>query len=195
MVATLEELDISLFGSSELVTPSTMAPSRGKSPIESSKDDDEAAVQQQSASALVSARRNLNFLISPTSPNTDKPARFRTRALLRTVRYIGQFIIWRLVRWAKYVAVGALVAAIGATAFGGAISGVAWLAAPPTLGASILAASVWGVGRFAARRLHARWKKDGGDVGEEMRERIADQGGVRKEGSYGVEMGPSAVPW
>merc|ERR1711939_1163352 len=59
------------------------------------------------------AKRNLNYLFSPTTANVDKPARLRTRALLRTCRYIGQFIIWRLVRWAKYAAVGALIAAVG----------------------------------------------------------------------------------
>jgi len=173
-----------------------MAPSRGNSAVESIKSsDDDVAVQQQSKSALISARRNLNYLISPAAPDTAKPARFRTRALLRAVRYIGQFIIWRLVRWAKYVAVGSLVAAIGATAFGGAISGVAWLAAPPTIGASIIAASVWGVGKFAARRFHKRWQKEGGDRGAELRERVEDQGPVRTEGSYGIDMGPRAVPW
>ncbi|EXJ54946.1 uncharacterized protein A1O5_12857 [Cladophialophora psammophila CBS 110553] len=175
-----------------------MAPSRGTvrtAPIASITDEGDTAVEQQSNSALISARRNLNYLISPTA-HTEKPARFRTRALLRTVRYVGQFIIWRLVRWAKYVAVGALVAAVGATAVGGMISGVAWLAAPPTLGASIVAAGVWGVGRFAARRLHARWKNSGGDMGEEVRERVMDQaGGIRREGSYGIDVGPRAVPW
>ncbi|KIW33004.1 uncharacterized protein PV07_04508 [Cladophialophora immunda] len=173
-----------------------MAPSRGNATIVSAIDDGDTAVQQQSSSALISAKRNLNYLISPTAATAERPARFRTRALLRTVRYVGQFIIWRLVRWAKYVAVGTLVAAVGATAFGGMISGVAWLAAPPTIGASIIAAGVWGVGRFAAGRLHRRWKNSGGDMGEEVRERVEDQaGGIRSEGSYGLDVGPRAVPW
>lgn len=172
-----------------------MAPSRGKPQPDLSQDRDEISIQQQSNSALVNARRNLNYLVSPSAASVEKPARLRTRALLRTFRYIGQFIIWRLVRWAKYVAVGGLVAAIGATVFGGVISGAAWLAAPPTLGASIIAASVWGVGKFAARRLHKRWKTDGGDAGAAMRERVEDAGLVRTEGSYGIEIGPRAVPW
>ncbi|KAH0831715.1 hypothetical protein AYO21_10722 [Fonsecaea monophora] len=173
-----------------------MAPSRGKASIASAIDDGDTAVQQQSNSALISAKRNLNYLISPTANTAEKPARFRTRALLRTVRYVGQFIIWRLVRWAKYMAVGALVAAVGATAVGGMVSGVAWIAAPPTIGASVIAAGVWGVGRLAARRLHKRWKNSGGDMGEEVRERAEDQaGGIRQEGSYGLDVGPRAVPW
>jgi hypothetical protein len=173
-----------------------MAPSRGKPAAQAAQanEHDAVALDQQSNSALFSARRNLNYLISPTG--AERPARLRTRALLRTVRYIGQFIFWRLVRWAKYIAVGSLVAAVGTTAIGGAVSGVAWVVAPPSIGAGILAAGVWGVGRFAARRLHARWKKDGGDLGAEVRERVEDQGGeVRREGSYGMDVGPMAVPW
>ena len=171
-----------------------MAPSRGKSPTAATTNEGDTAIQQQSSSALVSAKRNLNYLFSPNS--AERPGRFRTRALLRSVRYISQFIFWRLVRWAKYVAVGGLVAAIGATAIGGAVSGVAWIAAPTSIGASIFAAGVWGVGRFAARRLHARWTKHGGDVGAEVRERAEDQGSpVRSEGSYGLDVGPRAVPW
>lgn len=184
-----------------------MAPSRGASPTpasiqaaskEASADNnDDLAVQQQSNSALRNAKRNLNFLLSPSTRSApgERPARLRTRALLRTLRYVTQFIFWRLVRWAKYVAVGSLVAAVGATAFGGAVTGVAWLAAPPTIGASIIAASVWGVGKFVARRAHARWKKGGGDAGEEIREGVEDERSIRSEGAYGVDMGPRAVPW
>ena len=173
----------------------TMAPSRGLHSSPSAKTQDhDTAVDQQSNTALISAKRNINYLISPTG--TERPARLRTRALLRSVRYISQFIFWRLVRWAKYIAVGSLVAAVGATAIGGAVSGVAWIVAPTSIGASIIAAGVWGVGRFAARRFHARWQKHGGDVGEEIRERAGDQGGeVRREGSYGLDVGPRAVPW
>ena len=166
-----------------------MAPSRGPTPQLPPQNQD-AALTQQSTSALTSAKRNLNYLISPAS-TTDKPLHFRTRALLRTLRYIGQFILWRLVRWAKYIAVGAAVAAVGSV-----LSPVAWIAAPTGLGASILAAGVWGVGRFAARRLHARWVRDGGAVGEEVRERAEERGGdVRREGAYGLDVGPGAVPW
>ena len=174
-----------------------MAPSRGKTTTKSDHEDGDSAINQQSSSALVSARRNLNYLVSPNNASTaDRPARLRTRALLRSVRYITQFIFWRLVRWAKYVAVGGLVAAIGATAIGSAVSGVAWVVAPTSIGASVFAAGVWGVGRFAARRLHARWKKYGGDVGVEVMERVEDQSGdVRREGSYGLDVGPRVVPW
>jgi hypothetical protein len=169
-----------------------MAPSRGTPSIRTSNDDD-VAVQQQGNSALVNARRNFKFLVSPET-STERPNRLRTRALLRTVRYVGQFIIWRLVKWAKYAAVGALVAAIGATAFGSVISGVAWIAAPTSITASILAATIWGVGKFAARRLHSRWKRTGQDTGEAEREYQSDHP-LKQEGTLGHELGPQAVPW
>lgn len=139
------------------------------------------------------AKRNFKFFISPDS-STERPTRLRTRALLRTVRYLGQFIIWRLVKWAKYAAVGTLVAAVGATAFGGVLSGAAWIAAPPTIGASIFAACIWGVGKFAARKLHQRWQTTGKDAGEAEREYQSDHP-VKREGTLGQEMGPQAVPW
>jgi hypothetical protein len=170
----------------------SMAPLRGTSSAQTANDDD-IAVQQQGNSALVNAKRNFRFLVSPET-STDRPNRLRTRALLRTVRYVGQFIIWKLVRWAKYAAVGALVAAIGATAFGSVISGVAWIAAPTSITASILAATIWGVGKFAARRLHRRWKRTGQDTGEAEREYQSDHP-LKREGTLGHELGPQAVPW
>jgi hypothetical protein len=166
-----------------------MAPSRG---AVTQNDGDDAAIQQQGNSALVNARRNFKFLLNPG--NAEQPARLRTRAFLRTFRYISQFILWRLVRWAKYAAVGALVAAVGATAFGSVLSGVAWIAAPPTVGASIIAATIWGVGKFAARRLHQRWKTTGEDAGEAAREYRGDNP-VQREGTLGQETGPQAIPW
>jgi len=142
-----------------------MAPPQYSSADKLRHDDDDDAIIQQGNSALIRVQRNFNYLISPGT-TTDRPARMRTRAFLRVLRYIGQFVIWRMVRWAKYVAVASLVAAVGATTFGGMITGAAWLAAPPTLGASIMAAVVWGVGKFAARRLHKRWMETGRDAGE-----------------------------
>lgn len=172
-----------------------MSPSRGSPKSASIESHDDVAVHQQSSTALANARRNFNYLINPAKAGAgDRPGRLRTRALLRTVRYITQFIIWRLVRWAKYAAVGALVAAISATAVGGFVSGAAWIIAPPSIGASVLAASVWGVGKFAARRLHNRWRSTGGDAGEEHRERQSDSP-LRREGQMGTEMGPQAIPW
>lgn len=171
-----------------------MAPSRGaKTNAHGSDVHGDDAVVQQSDSALINAKRNFNYLISPQSAS-DRPARLRTRAFLRTFRYISQFIIWRLVRWAKYAAVAAVAAAVGATALGSAVTGVAWIAAPPTIFTSIIAASIWGVGKFAARKLHRRWKETGKDQGEAEREHQEDRP-LQREGTLGQELGPKAMPW
>ena len=210
-----------------------MAPSRGIKPVGNSNGKaDEAAVQQQGNSALINAKRNFSYLVSPQA-STDRPARLRTRAFLRAFRFTGQFIIWRLVRWAKvgvsqfrvglssasqhmprvitakasphpilalvltkfqYAAVAAVVTAISATALGTVFSGVAWIAAPPTIGASIIAACVWGVGKFVARRLHKRWNATGRDQGEEEREVQSDRP-LQRERTFGHELGPRAMPW
>lgn len=168
----------------------TMSPSRGN-PVAVPHSDD-LAVAQQSESALLSAKRNFNYLINPSS-TTNHPSRFRTRALLRSVRYISTFIFWRLIRYAKFVAVGAVVTAIGATAFGSVITGVAWVAAPTSMAAAIVSASVWGVGKWGARRLNKRWKSSGGDEGVELRE--VQESSVKSEGTWRKETGPEAVPW
>ncbi|KAK5078286.1 hypothetical protein LTR64_003305 [Lithohypha guttulata] len=183
-----------------------MAPSRGSSAIPSAahshhSTSDDIAVHQQSNSALINARRNFNYLVNPTtSPTTDRPTRLRTRALLRTLRYLTQFIFWRIIRYAKYAAYGAIAAAVSATAIGTFVSGVGWVLAPPSFGASIIAMSVWGTGKFVARRLHRRWQTTGKDAGEERRERVADLSGeeevVRQAGrGLGSDTGPEAVPW
>lgn len=176
-----------------------MAPSRGAhsgspSTVEPHSSDDKA-LAQQSSSALKNARRNFSYLINPTTAGADQP-RLRTRALLRTLRYISQFVFWRVVRWAKYAAVGALVAAVGATAFGSVVTGAAWLAAPPTIATSVFASVIWGVGKYMARKMHRRWEKTGKDEGQIEREDKEDgRGTVRSEGSYGLDVGPRAMPW
>jgi len=172
-----------------------MAPSRGAtvSHSASSPPSDDVAVNQQSRSALVAAKRNFNYLLNP-SKATDHPSRLRTRALLRTLRYLGTFIFWRVVRYAKFVAVGAVVAAIGATAFGSVITGVAWIAAPTSITAAIVSASIWGAGKWGARRLHKRWERTGKDQGVELREQD-EASPVKQEGTWRKETGPGAVPW
>jgi hypothetical protein len=110
------------------------------------------------------------------------------------MHYIGKFILWRLVRWAKYVAIGSLVAAIGATAFGGVIGGVAWIVAPPTLGASVIAATVWWVGKWGARRVGRGVEAGrGGKTDEELE--MEQESPVRKDGTWRQETGPGVVPW
>ena len=162
----------------------------------STPNSEDSAVVRQGDSALASARRNFSYLINP-SRTTDHPERFRTRALLRTLNYVGRFIFWRIVRYAKYVAIGSLVAAIGATAFGSVISGVAWIAAPTSFGASIIAATVWFLGRWGANRLQRSWAKSRsayGDDGAEDNPELIDSP-VRSDGTWRQETGPGVVPW
>lgn len=191
-----------------------MAPSRGTahhttasssspnpSHTSTSHDDHDRAITQQSSTALAAARRNFSYLLNPTAAAATgaSPTRLRTRALLRTLRYVSQFIFWRVVRYAKYAAVTALVAAVSASAIGSVVTGVAWIAAPPTIVTSVFASVVWGMGKFLAGRLHKRWERDGKDEGVKIREDVEDgrvaAGTVRSEGTYGLDVGPRAMPW
>lgn len=127
-------------------------------------------VDATSSSALTSAKRNFRFLINPsTSPSG--PLRFRTRALLRTLHYLGVFIFWRVVRYAKYAAMGAAVAALSATAVGSVFSGAAFIAAPPTMVASVGLGLLWTVGQWGFKKAAKRTKKGGKDVSTGVDER------------------------
>jgi hypothetical protein len=172
-----------------------MAPSRGTTKAVASNSphvSDDVAVDQQSSSALVSAKRNLNFLINPDKAN-NHPSRFRTRALLRTLRYVGIFVFWRIVRYAKYVAIASIVATVGAAA-SGIIAPFAWLAAPPTMTAAIISASIWGVGKFGAKKLHRRWERTGKDEGFAQRE-AEETSPIKREGTWKDVTGPGATAW
>ena len=173
--------------------PTPRSPQKAVQNIRDGEISDDHAVVQQGDTALKAARRNLGYLYDPK--DWPQPTRFRTRAFLRSLRYITVFVFWRLIRWAKYIAFGSLIAAVSATALGGAITGIGWIAAPPTIGASILSGCVWQVGKYGARKLNKKWKKGGGDVGEEARERAQDEHPLRDTGTYGQETGPQAVPW
>ncbi|MCJ1230587.1 hypothetical protein MMC12_007261 [Toensbergia leucococca] len=148
-----------------------MSPSRGpptQSTLSSSPTSTTATADQKSDKAINSYKTSLNYLISPSSP--ARPARLRTRAFLRAVRFIGIFVFWRLVRYAKYLAIGSLVTAVGATALGSVVSGAAVVVAPTGILASAGVGLLWGVGRWGFRRVirnsEARRKNRSGDVSE-----------------------------
>ncbi|TVY30679.1 hypothetical protein LHYA1_G001214 [Lachnellula hyalina] len=169
-----------------------MSPSRGLptepiAPPSSSVNTDTKA-NLRSSSALASAKRNIHFLFSPNSPSSPRPAHLRTRALLRSLRYIGIFVFWRVVRYARYALVGSLVAAVGASAFGGAVSGAAFLLAPPTLVTSVGIGLVWAAGKWGFRRMRR------GDGEKEVEDR-KEGGGVDVDGQWRDVQGPRAVPW
>ena len=56
-----------------------------------SPNSDDLAVVRQSDSALASAKRNFSDRTYPAK-TADHPERLRTRALLRTLNYVGRFI-------------------------------------------------------------------------------------------------------
>ncbi|PBP26615.1 hypothetical protein BUE80_DR002432 [Diplocarpon rosae] len=156
-----------------------------------SQSSTEACASIRSSSALHSAKQSLHFLVAPDSPTSPRPARLRTRALLRSLRFIGVFIFWRVVRYAKYALVGSIVAAVGATAFGGAISGVGFLLAPPTILGSLGIGTAWAVGKWGFRKM---------GVGEKVVEGAAREGNVSRErlkvdGQWRDVQGPRATPW
>lgn len=159
--------------------------------ITESEHDTDAKANVRSSSALSSAKRNLHFLFAPNSPNAPHPAHLRTRALLRSLRYIGIFVFWRIVRYAKYALVGSVVAAIGASAFGGVISGAAFVLAPPTLLTSVGIGTIWAMGKWGFRKMHV-----GEKVGITAEAQIKkNQEGVKVDGQWRDVQGPRATPW
>jgi hypothetical protein len=160
-----------------------MSPSRG-APIEASTESStDIKADIRSSSALAAAKQNISFLYNPSS-TSNAPARFRTRALLRSLHYIGVFIFWRIVRYAKYALVGSIIAAVGSTAIG---SGVAFFVAPPTLFASVGVGLIWAVGKWGFRKM---------GVGEKVAEGVArSHDETMRDGGWRGEQGPRAVPW
>lgn len=97
-------------------------------------------------------------------------------------------------RYAKYVAIGSLVATVGAGAFGTLVSGAGFVLAPTGIVGTIFAATVWGVGRFAVRRVKRRWDRRGGYEHEEDEEDEEDWR-ERQRRDRRMEFGAEAMPW
>jgi len=83
---------------------------------------------QDATGSLDKAKTAIKFLIDPQ--NGPQPTRLRTRAFLRSLRYLTIFAFWRLVRYAKYAAVGAIAAAVSGSVIGSVVSGAAFVVAP-----------------------------------------------------------------
>lgn len=151
---------------------------------------EEAAIDAHSCSALTSAKHNLRYLYDPKNAgSSDLPSRRRTRAALRVIRSTIIFAFWRLVRYAKYVAIGTLIATIGAGAFGTVVSGAGFVLAPTGIAGTIVAGTIWGAGRYIVRRLHKRWEHGHG-YGNMETEWDERRGAVKR-----MQAGPEAVPW
>lgn len=171
-----------------------MSPSRGEpssAVVAPSEIDTDTKANIRSSTALHDAKRSLHYLFAPDSPTAPRPAHLRTRALLRSLRYIGIFVFWRIVRYAKYALVGSVVAALGASAFGGVLSGAAFVLAPPTLLTSIGIGTIWAMGKWGFRKMRVKDK-----VGVMAVEEV--QGSKRStqvDGSWRDVQGPRATPW
>jgi len=158
-------------------------------PKMSSTDAHEQEIDARSRSALASTRRNLRYLYDPkTAPNAVSSR--RTRALLRVLRSGVIFTFWKLVRYAKYVAIGSLVATIGAGAFGTVVSGAGFVLAPTGIAGTIFAATVWGIGRFAVKKVKKRW-----GVGQDHEDEEQEAWEDRRYAAQRVDFGAEAMPW
>lgn len=138
-----------------------------------------------SRSALASAKQNIGYLLDPKG--SPAPGKFRTRAFLRSLRYISIFIFWRIVRYAKYALVGSAIAALSATAIGGAVSGVGLLLAPSTLFGSAGIGLIWSIGKYGFRKM---------GVGPRGAKHVSvEREGIRKDGEWRDITGPDAEAW
>ena len=98
-------------------------------------------------------------------------------------------------RYAKYVAIGSLVATLGAGVFGTVISGAGFVLAPTGVVGTLVAAGVWGVGRVVVRRVGRRWdgvRRAGGKQGEMG---AVEEGWERERVERRMERGAEAVGW
>lgn len=84
-----------------------------------------------------------------------------------------------------------MVAAVSATAFGGMVSGVGFVLAPPTILTSLGIGTVWAVGKWGFRKMGVGRSLESGAVREVGKTRE----GVRADGQWRDVQGPQAVPW
>ncbi|PQE30163.1 hypothetical protein CJF32_00003625 [Rutstroemia sp. NJR-2017a WRK4] len=177
------------------------SPSQTTSPSPSSDlTPTENTANLRSSHALTSLKQNINYLIAPSSPNAPRPARLRTRALLRSLHYISVFVFWRVIRYAKYAAVGSIVAALSATTIGSFATGIGWVVAPTGILGCVGMGLVWWVGKWAFRRTRVGRRMEEGlvrrGVEEERRDAKMERAeGVRGTGEWRDVTGPKAVPW
>ena len=148
-----------------------------------------------SPSKLQRTRTNLAFLVNPSTATTTPSSR-RTRTFLRTTRYILKFVFWRLVRYAKYAAIGSLAAAVAGTAIGTAVSGVGFIVAPTGILGGALAGLLLGMAKFGWRRFARKAREGNGDARRDEREDAEGERERRREVvEKREEKGLRADPW
>lgn len=126
-------------------------------------------------SKLSKASDSIKYLYDPA--HAPQPDRLRTRSLLRSVRYISIFIFWRLFRYAKYAAMGALATAVAGTAIGSVVSGAAFVIAPTGILGGAGVGLLWAVGKFGWRRARASVDGKGSGRGDARRDEKEDAEG------------------
>lgn len=163
-----------------MATPTAAAPADGHltAPNHSTSKD-----------KLQKASDRIKYLYDPA--HGPQPSSLRTRSLLRSVRYLAIFIFWRVFRYAKYAAVGALTAAVASTAIGSVLSGAAFVIAPTGIVGGAGAGLIWAMAKFGWRRAKARMDGKGRD-GDPRSDERADAEGV--EEVKPVRM-PRTEPW
>lgn len=154
-----------------------------------STENHEIAKEARSRSALATTKQNIRYLYDPKSAGKGAVSSRRTRTALRVLRSGIIYVFWRIVCYAKYVAIGSLIATVSAGAIGTFVSGAGFVLAPTGIAGTIIASTVWGIGRFATKRLKKRWEKghgygDAEEMTEARRSRVAQ-----------MERGPEALPW
>ena len=147
--------------------------------------------QTQPQTRLQKTSSHLKYLYSPTPSN--QPAHLRTRTLLRSFRYLAIFIFWRVVRYAKYAATGALVAAVSGTAIGSVVSGVGFLVAPTVILGGAGVGLVWALAKFGWRRVGGGGRKGEGE-GDPRRDEREDAEAMEERAAGAVRV-PRTEPW
>lgn len=96
-------------------------------------------------------------------------------------------------RYAKYAAVGALVAAVSGTAIGSVVSGAAFVVAPTGILGGAGVGLVWALARFGWRRARGRGGRGEGKGEDPRADERADAEGVEEREV--VVRAPRADPW
>jgi hypothetical protein len=166
------------------VTP-TMSDTVAASPPSTSSPTSQSTTVQRT-------RANLAFLVNPST--AAAPASRRTRAFLRTARYTLKFIFWRLIRYAKYAAIGSLAALVAGSAIGSVASGAAFFIAPTGLLGGAAVGLLWGLGKFGWRRLAKKASRGTGDPKRDERN-DAHAEKIREVQERREERGMRSDPW
>ncbi|GAA5850921.1 hypothetical protein JCM8547_009131 [Rhodosporidiobolus lusitaniae] len=87
-----------------------------------------SAAAHPEASRLSRTRANLAYLANPKT--AAAPGSLVTRSSLKSLRYVLNFVFWRLVRYFKYAAIAAGTTALAGTVLGAALPAIGALVVP-----------------------------------------------------------------